>query len=57
MLDAKHGVYRNCLGLVDLKNFNSVRFGYNGAFTVFFKLKEAICLDQLCDKQIFYFKT
>ena len=26
MTEAKHGIYRDCLGFVDFKNFDGVRF-------------------------------
>ena len=30
MAEAKHGIYRDCLGFVDFKNFDGVRFSYRG---------------------------
>ena len=30
MQEAKHGIYRDCLGFKDFKNFDGVRFAYNG---------------------------
>ena len=39
--EAKHGIYRDCLGYKDFKNFDGVRLAYKGVIIVSFKLKEA----------------
>ena len=51
--EAKHGIYRDCLGFKDFANFDGVRFAYKGVRIVAFKLKEAINVDQLIGKQYF----
>ena len=56
MTEAKHGIYRDCLGFVDFKNFDGVRFSYKGIRIVMFKLKEQIDIDNLIEKQHFKFK-
>ena len=30
MQEAKHGIFRDCLGFKDFKNFDGVRFAYKG---------------------------
>ena len=42
MQEAKHGIFRDCLGFRDFKNFDGVRFAYKGVRILAFKLKEAI---------------
>ena len=42
MQEAKHGIFRDCLGFKDFKNFDGVRFAYRGVQIVAVKLKEAI---------------
>ena len=36
--EAKHGIYRDCLGFKDFKNFDGVLFAYMGVRIVAFKL-------------------
>ena len=47
MQEAKHEIYRDCLGFADFSNFNGVRFTYKGICIIAFKLKEAIEVDLL----------
>lgn len=56
MIEAKHGIYRDCLGFRDFKNFDGVRINYKGVLVVTFKLKEAINVDELFAIQNFQFK-
>ena len=56
MIEAKHGIYRDCLGFRDFKNFDGVRINYKGVLIVTFKLKEAIDVDVLFPIQNFQFK-
>ena len=42
MTEAKHGIYRDCLGFRDFTNFDGVRFSYKGIRIVTFKLKEHV---------------
>ena len=35
--ETKHGIYRNCLGFRDFKNFDGVRFSFKGLKIVTFK--------------------
>ena len=51
-LEAKHAIYRDCLGL-DFKNFDGVRNGYRGAPVLIFKLKKAMNVDDLLCVQFF----
>ena len=54
--EAKHGIYRDCLGFTDFKNFDGVRLSFKGQRIVTFKLKEQIDVDNLLDKQHFEYK-
>ena len=56
MQEAKHGIYRDCLGFKDFTNFDGVRFAYKGVRMVAFKLKKAIDMDSLIGKQYFDYK-
>ena len=56
MQEAKHGIFRDCLGFRDFKNFDGVRFAYKGVRLVAFKLKEAINVDELIGIQHFDYK-
>ena len=57
MQEAKHGIYRDCLGFKDFSNFDGVRFSYKGVRIVAFKLKDAIDVDQqLIGSQFFDYK-
>ena len=49
MQEAKHAIYRDCLGFRDFKKFDVVRFGFKGVRIVTFKLKEQIDMDGLID--------
>ena len=55
--EAKHRIYRDCLGYKDFKNFDGVRLAYKGVRIVSFKLKEAIAVDKLIPMQFFDYKT
>ena len=55
VVEAKHGIYRDCLGFKDFKNFDGVRFGFKGRPLVTFKLKEAINVDTLYENRFFEF--
>ena len=52
--EAKHGLFRDCLGFKDFKNFDGVCFACKGVRLVAFKLKEAINVDKLIDIQYIY---
>ena len=54
MTEAKHGMYRDCLGFVDFKNFDGVQFSYQGIQIVTFKLKEQILNGSLNSYKIKY---
>ena len=56
MQEAKHGIFRDCLGFRDFKNFDGVRFAYKGVRIVAFKLKEAINVDELISIKHFDYK-
>ena len=56
MTEAKHGIYRDCLGFEDFKNFDGVRFSYKGIRLVTFKLKEQMDVDSLIGHQYFDYK-
>ena len=56
MQEAKHGIFRDCLGFKDFKNFDGVRFAFKGIRIVAFKLKEAINVDDLIELQHFDYK-
>lgn len=54
--EAKHCIFKECLGFGDYSNFDGARIGYKGAPVVTFKLKMAINVDELYPKQHFEFK-
>ena len=56
MIEAKHGMNRDCLGFKDFRNFDGVKFSYKRIRIVTLKLKEKIEIDQLIGKQHFEFK-
>ena len=56
MTEAKHGIYRDCLGFEDFKNFDGVRFSYKGIRLVTFKLKEQMDVDSLVERRHFDYK-
>ena len=56
MQEAKHGIFRDCLGFKDFKNFDGTRISYKGIRIVAFKFKEAIDVDKLIDVQYFDYK-
>ena len=56
MQEAKHGIYRDCLGFKDFSNFDGVRFAFKGVRIVAFKLKKAINVDSLIKNQHFEYK-
>ena len=56
MTEAKHGIFRDCLGFRDFKNFDGVRFSFKGVRVVTFKLKDQMEIDTLIGKQFFDFK-
>jgi hypothetical protein len=45
--EAKHHVFKECLGFGDFSNFDGARVGFKGSPTVTFKLKTAINVDEL----------
>ena len=53
MTEAKYGIFRDCLGFKDFKNFDGVRFSFKGIRLVTFKLKEQVDVDELIDRQYF----
>ena len=55
-LEAKHGIYAECLGFGDFDNFDGVRVGFRRCPTLTFKLKTAINVDALHPIQFFEFK-
>ena len=57
-LEAKHGIFGECLGLsgVDFENFDGLRFGFKGCPVVVFKLIKAINVDELLPFQNFEFR-
>jgi hypothetical protein len=54
--EAKHEIYKNCLGFVDFSNFDGVRSGYRNGPVAVFKLKTAINVDELLPVQYFDYK-
>ena len=54
--EAKHEIYKKCLGFVDFSNFDGVRSGYRNGPVAVFKLKTAINVDELLPVQYFDFK-
>ena len=54
--EAKHIIYKECLGFADFTNFDGVRFGFKGMPIAVFKLKTAINVDELLCVQYFEFK-
>ena len=55
-LEAKHGIYAECLGFGNFDNFDGVRLGYKKCPTITFKLNSAINVDELYPLQFFEFK-
>ena len=53
--EAKHLVFKDCLGFGDFSNFDGARVGFKGSPTVTFKLKNAINVDELIHLQRFNF--
>ena len=53
--EAKHIVFKDCLGFGDFSNFGGARVGFKGAPTVTFKLVSAINVDELYHLQKFEF--
>ena len=53
--EAKHVVFRDCLGFGDFSNFDGARIGYKGCPVVTFKLKSPINVDELYHLQFFNF--
>ena len=45
VLEAKHGIFRDCLGFKDFANFDGVRLLFKGIYSATFKLKEPINVD------------
>ena len=41
-VEAKHGIYRDCLGFKDFGKLDGVRFAYKGRVLVTFKRETAI---------------
>ena len=54
--EAKHIIYKECLGFEDLSNFDGARTGYKGGPIVTLKLKKAINVDKLIPFQHFNFQ-
>jgi hypothetical protein len=56
-LEAKHGIFGDCLGLGgnNFNNFDGVRFAFKGCPVAIFKMKEAINVDELLAIQYFDF--
>ena len=54
--EAKHEIYKNCLGFVDFSNFDGVRCVYKNGPVAVFKLKSAINVDELLPVQFFEFR-
>ena len=54
-LEAKHGIYRDCLGFKDFTNFDGVRLLFKGTYSATFKLKEQINVDEWYEKRLFDF--
>ena len=53
--EAKHVVFRECLGFADFSNFDGARIGYKGCPVVTFKFKSPINVDELYHLQFFNF--
>ena len=53
--EAKHVVFKECLGFGDFTNFDGARVGFKGVPVVTFKLKTAINVDELINVQRFIF--
>ena len=56
LIIGRNGIFRDCLGFRDFKNFDGVRFAYKGVRIVTFKLKEAINVDELISIKHLYYK-
>jgi hypothetical protein len=55
-LEAKHGIYRDCLGFKHLSNFDRVRLSYRGIHSAAFKFKQPFKVDSLYDIKNFVYK-
>ena len=55
-LEAKHGIYRDCLGFRDFSNFDGVRLSYRGIHSAAFKFKQPFNVDSLYDIKNFVYK-
>ena len=51
--EAKHCIFKECLGFGDYSNFDGARIGYKGAPVVTFKLKMAINVDEIVSQATF----
>ena len=56
VLEAKHGIYRDCLGFADFSNFDGVRLIFTGTYSATFKLKGPFNIDSLIGIKNFTFK-
>ena len=54
--EAKHQIFKHCLGFGDFSNFDGARPGFRGSPVVVFKLKTAINVDELLPLQHFTFR-
>ena len=52
-LEAKYGIYAECLGFPDFGNFEGFRFGHKGVPVITLILKSAINVDELLPVQYF----
>ena len=56
MTEAKHGIYRTCLGFEDFKNFDRVIISYRGIQLITFKLKKQMEVDSIMVHQYLEYK-
>ena len=56
MLEANHGIYRDCLGFKDLSYFDGVSIAFKLRLCIKFKLKQPINIENLYEKRYFEFK-
>jgi hypothetical protein len=54
-VEAKYGMYGQCLGFGNFDNFEGVRIGYKGGPVIVFKLRSAINVEELLPIQYFDF--
>ena len=54
--EAKHDIFKKCLGFGDGSNFDGVRFEYRGGPVAIFKFKSAINVDELLPIQNFEYR-